>query len=540
MNNTLKQIVDMKAAFWVNAFIYYFRKLWIIGKWMPESLYSSYKAKRRLNIAALIVRQVIDLLAKPLYLLIFTFLPVLMLEEKASLSDGQGFYVLVHILFFLSCYIGAFGDSHIFSVTRDKITFIKYMHTNARDYIKNSLALRYIPFFLYYLPTLIGAALLLGATALEGIIAWLMFICFRMAGEALQLFIFDKTGKVPGRSMLYEWLIIGTGLPLAYYLPYRGYILPGSVLFHPAAVVFYLVFGGFCIYYITAGYAGYEKKLPRSIDLNFLFANMMKTSSGAAFKDVEIKEKDLDISKKAENKYSRLQGYAYMNALFFARHRRQLLRPVYYRLLMAGIIFAASLFFYKANPETAVTLSRNMSASLLPSLVFLMYCMTVADKACKAMFYNCDKDMLHYAYYRNPRTILANFKVRLFRIAMLNMTVAFALCMAAMGFCFVCGTSIFTLDMLLFCITTLLLSVLFTAHHLCLYYIFQPYSESLKVKNPFFSVINAVMYFICFLCLQIEAGGPLFTMAVLIFTVIYILTVLILVYFRAPKSFRIK
>lgn len=540
MNNALKQIINMKTSFGVNSFIYYFKKLWVIGKWMPDSLYSNYSVKKVLTIVLFIARQIIDFFAKPLYLFLFTGIPMLLILEKQPQLAGQEFAVVLHMLFFLSCYIGAFGDNYIFNVTREKITFIKYMHMNAREYTLSALAFRYIPFFVYYLPCLMAAAGFLGRPLWEGVSAWLMFICFRLAGEAFQLFFFDRTGLVLSRNMIYAWVIIGTGLIMAYYLPSRGWILPISILLHPASILFYLLAGGLFAYYITIGYTGYEKKLPRSIDLNFLFSNMMKTSSGAAFKDVEIKEKDLEVSKKARHDYQHLQGYTYFNALFFDRHRRQLLRPVYYRLLMIGILFAASLFLCRAKPQLAIPVSKNISASLLPSFVFIMYCMTVADKACKAMFYNCDKDMLHYAYYRNPRTILKNFRVRLFRVSLMNMAVAFALCLAVIGFCLACKTPVFTLDILLFCITLLLLSILFTAHHLCLYYIFQPYSESLKVKNPFFSVINTVMYMLCFLCLQIEVGGRIFSLTVLIFTILYILVVLIFVYHRAPKSFRCK
>lgn len=540
MNNIMKQIIHMKASLMVNAFIYYFRKLWVIGTWMPETFYSSYTVKKRLGVAAVILRQVMDFFSKPLYLVLFMGIPYLLFRQKQPQLDGQGFAVLVHILFFLSCYIGAFGDNHIFAVSRDKVTFIKYMKMNVRDYTISSLAFRYIPFFLYYLPCLIGAALLLDSSVWEGVAAWLLFLCFRMAGEAFQLFIFDRTGKVLSRNMIYEWILIGTGLFMAYYLPYQGLLLPTQLLFHPVSVLLYLVCGGFFIYYITIGYRGYEKKLPRSIDLNFLLSNMLKTSSGASFKEVEIKDRDLDLSRTGGRQFEHLHGYEYMNALFFARHRRQLLRPVYYRLLMVGLVFTAGIFFHSYNPVLAAELSRNMSASLLPFLVFLMYCISVADKACKAMFYNCDMNMLHYAFYRTPRTILTTFRVRLLRVSLLNLIVALALCLAAVAFCILCGTSIFTLDMMLLCITVLLLSILFTAHHLCLYYIFQPYSESLKIKNPFFSVINTVMYMICLLCLQIEVGGPVFSGAVLIFTVLYILIVLVIVYYRAPKSFRVK
>lgn len=69
---------------------------------------------------------------------------------------------------------------------------------------------------------------------------------------------------------------------------------------------------------------------------------------------------------------------------------------------------------------------------------------------------------------------------------------------------------------------------------------FQPYSESLKTKNPLFSGIHAAMYLLCFACLQIEVGGSFFTAVLLGFTVLYIAAALVLVYFRAPRSFRIK
>lgn len=47
-------------------------------------------------------------------------------------------------------------------------------------------------------------------------------------------------------------------------------------------------------------------------------------------------------------------------------------------------------------------------------------------------------------------------------------------------------------------------------------------------------------YLLCFACLQIEVGGSFFTAVLLGFTVLYIAAALVLVYFRAPRSFRIK
>ena len=538
MTKTLKQILQMKASLWVNSFCYYFKRLWLIGRWMPDSIYGDYPLKKVLSLIAVIVQQLSEFLGKPIYLLCAVAMPLLM---ASNLPAEQRFSVLVQILFFLNCVIGAFGDSQILKVTRDKVTCIKYMHMDARVFTQSALALKYIPFFIYYLPWLLLAAHLTGGGWLQGFCLWLMLLSFRMIGEAVQLYLFDRTEKVLSRNMAYSWIILLVGLAGAYLPLALGWHLPFTVLLHPVAVALYVVPGALSLRYITIGYRGYQKKLHRSLDLNFLLSSLMKTSSGSAagFKAVEMKEKDTALSQAKREKLKHLSGYSYLNALFFARHRRQLWKPVIYRLISVAVLFAAVLVLFFFEPETVAGVSGHLS-DLLPSFVFIMYFMTVADKAARAMFYNCDKDLLRYAYYRQPQTILKNFKIRLLRISLYDLTIAAAVCLAALIFCLLCGQSIFTLDLLLFCTVILLLSVLFTVHHLCLYYIFQPYSESLQVKNPFFSVINAVMYFLCFLCMELEVGGALFTAGVLIFTVLYIGVALVLAYRRAPRSFRIK
>lgn len=511
MRQMVGQIIKMRGALWVNAFLYYFSRLWMVGRLVPPTAYAGYRAKKALSAAAVAVRQIIDLCGKPLYLLTFLLLPVILLAGSRPQFAGQEFSLFLSMLFFLSCILGAFGDSHIFNVTREKVAFLKYLHADARSYIQASLALRYVPFFSYYLPFLL-------------------------------LFVFDRTGRVLVRSTGYAWLVIAVGLAGAYVPPLLGldwHMGLAAFLLHPASISAFAAAGALCLYYIAAGYPGYARKLPRSLDLNFLLSSMLKTASGSSFKEVEVREADAALSSEALAKLQRLKGYDYLNALFFARHRRQLLRPVWYRLAAAALAFAAAAALRISSPELAAALSRNLTA-MLPSFVFIMYSITVADKSCRAMFYNCDKDLLRYAWYRKPKVILRSFGIRLRRVALYNGLVAGALCLAAAGFCLISGTGIFTADLALFCAALLLLSLLFTAHHLCLYYIFQPYSESLKTKNPLFSGIHAAMYLLCFACLQIEVGGSFFTAVLLGFTVLYIAAALVLVYFRAPRSFRIK
>ena len=113
------------------------------------------------------------------------------------------------------------------------------------------------------------------------------------------------------------------------------------------------------------------------------------------------------------------------------------------RLISVAVLFAAVLVLFFFEPETVAGVSGHLS-DLLPSFVFIMYFMTVADKAARAMFYNCDKDLLRYAYYRQPQTILKNFKIRLLRISLYDLTIAAAVCLAALIFCLLCGCLLYT------------------------------------------------------------------------------------------------
>ena len=542
MVDMLVKTVEMKAALWLNSFFYYFRRLWLVGRLMPETIYANTALKKVLSYVAVAVQQLSGFFSKPLYLLLFVWLPAVWLQARQPQMAGQQFALFVSILFFLNCMVGPFGDSTVFSVTREKVTFLKYMRVSARRYIQAALLLRYVPFLAYYLFWLVVAACLLGAGPAAGVALWLVFAAFRMLGEAAQVYLYDKTGRVLSRSTAYELALIALGLAGAYLPAALGMHWPvalAGVLLHPAFVAVCVLVGAACAYYVVWGYRGYERKLPRAMDLNFLLSTMLKASSAASAKDVEVKERDAKLQAGQYARLQKLKGYDYLNALFFARHRRQLLRPVWYRLAAAALAFAAAAALRISSPELAAALSRNLTA-MLPSFVFIMYSITVADKSCRAMFYNCDKDLLRYAWYRKPKVILRSFGIRLRRVALYNGLVAGALCLAAAGFCLISGTGIFTADLALFCAALLLLSLLFTAHHLCLYYIFQPYSESLKTKNPLFSGIHAAMYLLCFACLQIEVGGSFFTAVLLGFTVLYIAAALVLVYFRAPRSFRIK
>jgi len=84
------------------------------------------------------------------------------------------------------------------------------------------------------------------------------------------------------------------------------------------------------------------------------------------------------------------------------------------------------------------------------------------------------------------------------------------------------------------------LSCFFSIHHLVLYYVIQPYTAALKIKSPLFSIINSLMYIGCYICLNLDVTSYLFSVGIIIFTVIYMIIALIVVYKVAPKTFKLR
>lgn len=89
-------------------------------------------------------------------------------------------------------------------------------------------------------------------------------------------------------------------------------------------------------------------------------------------------------------------------------------------------------------------------------------------------------------------------------------------------------------------LSIIFLSCFFSIHHLVLYYVIQPYTATLKVKSPLFSIINSLMYIGCYMCLKLDVISYLFSVGIIVFTVVYMIIALITVYKVAPRTFKLR
>lgn len=540
MRNLFVTTFKIRAATGANRWMYFVQRIPLLGKLVPDKIYTAGQLKTAVTFITTIFRELMGFATKFLYLLGMVVLPAALIRFDTFFADYSTLLPeFLHILFWLSCLFPLFSDSQVMRATKEKFIAIKYMRADVNRYILATVPARLALFFVSFFPALLFCTTLVGGTVPDTLKIFLLLIAFRLLAEAFQLWWFARTGFAMFRKAGFGLTAIVVALLGAYLPPLVGWPLMGpGVLLSAPLLVALAALGIFCCWYIFGGKNRWRRAVMQNLKAEYVEPSQ-STARQSAFRDVQMREEDLQESPDAGRRIAHKTGYAYFNALFFMRHNRQLFRPVVIRLLIVAAITVAAVAWLLLAPERPQRLFANL-ASYLPFFVFIMYAASMGAKACKAMFYNCDISLLRYPFYRKASVIVKNFNIRLRYVAAYNFIVGAAICAACILLVWLAGGAVASLAMAAFCGCIMLLSLFFSVHHMFLYYVFQPYTTDLNVKNPFFNLFNTLVYFASFACMQIETAGIQFAFGVLGVTLLYIFVALALVYFLSPKKFRVK
>lgn len=538
MIKTVLQVFRVQSAMSCNRFLFWLKKLPLIRRLFPDRLYAASTAKQRLMAVVEVLKLLYAFCGKFVYLFLFCAGPSILffqLEEEGALTWAG----MLHSLFFLSFFAGCFAASEILSPTLIKYTCVRQMGMSARACVAATAGRSQILTLVTFTPALIVVAVIFGQSWWQGVVLSLELAACRCLAERFHLWLFARRGKALG-----NWYVIGViilALAAAYVPVFAGFPLEMDRFLFNGAVAVVLLLGGVWAAVSLIRYPRYREIIVKTCRPETVsFSAAKQSAAKAAFRDVEMKDSDLAADSAGE-KLRRLKGYEYLNAVFFRRHRRLLNKPVKYVLLAvaaaAAVGTAACLIF----PQMARPLVEELPA-VLPVCVFLMYliCNTLGQRICKAMFYNCDISLLRFGWYRQRKVVLRNFTIRLLRVCAVNLLVALSLCALVVLLVIASGARLGPLELIPFLLCLLFLAVFFSVHPLFLYYVFQPYTTQLSVKNPFFVALNWVVYMVCYLCIQIRQPPAYFALIVLSATVAYCAVALVLVWKRAPKTFRVK
>lgn len=542
MINTIIQGRMLVFVQQVNVLLYYVRKLPLVGEKIPYRLYGETDIKKAIGIIPVVFSVIGAFVGTFLYFLLMIKLPANWIQgfwQKEGLFVDQK-AVMVYLFLIFSFLPGSFLVSNLMTEGAKKdYVLLHVMRIPAAQHYRSQMVLKGVKDTICFLVPLLW----FGFRA-ESVLFVVSLFFTRYIGHAgiLQHYRHSETKgkkvfwKSLGRTFLVFGIILALGYGVAAAAPrlfLDRYVMAEVVVFLSLALV-----GMFCFPKVWnyGGYTIFAKKMVSRKD--FLEQDDAVKEARAA--DVQIQDKDISKEELRSRKYEEKEGYDYLNAIFFERHKRIVSRAVKSRIIIilaVGLIGAVALLFVGEEMKQKTF---EVMTQMMPVMVFVMYLESTGGRICKAMFFNCDISLLKYGYYREADAILKNFKIRLRKLLMLDAVPAAIICGMILLWTLLCGEILAVWKVIPLMAGSLLLSAFFCLFHLFMYYITQPYTEEKTVKSPIFSVVNALVYFGCYLCLQIQTGSWLFTLGVLAVTIIFIPLSYFCVFRFAPKTFKIR
>lgn len=541
MINTIIQGRMLVFVQQVNVLLYYVRKLPFVGEKIPYRLYGETDIKKAIGAIPVVFSVIGAFVGTFLYFLLMIKLPANWIQgfwEKEGIFVDQK-AVMVYLFLIFSFLPGSFLVSNLTEGAKKDYVLLHVMRIPAVQHYRSKMVLKGVKDTICFLVPLLWFGF--GAESALFVVSLFFTRYIGHAGILQHYRHSEKKGKKVfwkslGKTFLVFGIILALGYGVAAAVPrlfFDRYVMAEVVVFLSFTLV-----GMFCFSKVWkyGGYTIFAKKMVSLKD--FLEQDDAVKEARAA--DVQIQDKDISKEELRSRKYEEKEGYDYLNAIFFERHKRIVSRAVKSRIIIilaVGLIGAVALLFVgeqmKQKTFEAMT-------QMMPVMVFVMYLESTGGRICKAMFFNCDISLLKYGYYREADAILKNFKIRLRKLLMLDAVPAAIICGMILLWTLLCGEILAVWKVIPLMAGSLLLSAFFCLFHLFMYYITQPYTEEKTVKSPIFSVVNALVYFGCYLCLQIQTGSWLFTLGVLAVTIIFIPLSYFCVFRFAPKTFKIR
>lgn len=539
MSNLFAAIMAIRSSTTINRFLFYYQKLPLIGKFLPDHVFARLTLKRNLGIVAQVAQILSALLNKLLFLGVLVFLPILSMGTKLTADTRHA--LLLHIWVCISFLVAAVSNASILEPKRVKYICVKLMRMPATGYMRVTLAHRYVVYLLTYVLAAWLFFGLLGEPVGPFVLAAVLLTAWRIGCEVIHLFLFDRYGHILIKNNPVIWSVIGVGYACAYLPLFIDWVpATGAVLLRLPVIVVVLLFGCFGIYRLTV-YRGYPRVVDAATKRDDPLLDLGKLMKDSQQADMKKMGKNLELHQGASGKHDAKKDYAYLNALFFDRFSTLLRKPIYIRLLIIAGVFVVGLAFWNQSPERATSMLSQFHR-LIPLLAYVLFFLSTGERMCKAFFYHCDLSLLRYGFYREPQAINRMYRLRLLRASGYALLPAAALAVASAVLLRLANVPFDNNELILLVIAILLLSLFFTVHHVTMYYLLQPYSSELNLKNPFFSLINGLISSICFVGLFVQGSRSLsfFAISILVGTLLYLVIGLILVARIGSRTFRIR
>ncbi|MEK3715277.1 hypothetical protein [Paenibacillus sp. FSL R7-0333] len=481
--NTMIRIWQLQIAIFVNKLIFYAQRLPLIGRMITDRAYAAAQAKRRAGVAAVVLILMGGLAESFLYFGVLLALPIALWTDNSTADERLALFM--HMYFCMSVLLAGVSSAKVLESSKMKYTIVRLMRVAPTRYMRAVLVNRYATLLVYQWIAMMVTASTLGISAQQALLLVGAVTMWRILCELLHLRLFRYVKIILVKKTGLVSLVMLITLAAAY-LPFTGLIdvsLFGAAVLGQPLLLVLLLLSGLAAGYILLRRTNYTDAVRAVTSFDDPLLNMERMLMDLQQKSVQTDRTDNSGVLPAQDK----RGYAYLHSVFVKRHRGLVAAPFHKRLVIIsviGVLLALSALFYTEHLNVT-QLERYVSF-----IILAMFQLTMGNQLCRALFRHCDLPLMRYSFYR--KDALQHFRLRLRWLLGRNILIGGSLAAVLSVFILIVAEGRFHPILLPIWLLTLALAVIFTVHHLLLYYLLQPYTTDMTTGNPWFTLLNSL------------------------------------------------
>lgn len=572
--NTLTKVNHLRSIIGYNGLVYALKKLPVIGKHLPDRLYS-LTALKIIYWIFHIIKEVSMLFMGKIFGLGMIYLAALLLNKgyigygmAEGISSPNLYASFALFMFIIYALFGLLINTRLFKCTTEKEYLVFMLRMNART-LNNTL-------FIFDLGKLVIGYLIAGIIAIIGgapFWLWLgipvLAVCIKLFGAGVLAAFYrskhkhNKLLKGSTWGLIVRLLLVFMLLPVFMVLVINGYYVPLQYMLIIAAVFVLLGIWGFW------ELSRFDENLHRRALRDNIVRNEIES-----YKEPDHSKQFKRLKAKGTVKGDK-KGFEYLNALFVRRHRTMLVLKAVVFTIVVLLIIALVLFefiygyarrfgadntlsmlfnnlinFFTGHgyadalhpfDENAATLFFRDCAS--KQLLLMIIPLSIADisfKSTQAMYINCDNSLMTFSFFKQREKIIRLFDIRLKQLIRINIWPALACGLFAVLILFNTGGQDYPFQYLLTVLVPVLISVINSMTWLTLYYLFQPFTTTVNVKGGAYRVTRIILTFITIIICWITLNTAILVCVLTVFTLVYVAVLRALVKKYAPKTWKVK
>ena len=529
MYNTFKQSFLLRNTYRTNSILYYIKSLPILKKKISDQWYSNKSVKEIVLAISLMIEFIGVFIGKILY--VICLCGTISFLSSITGEHGRDDLIFLNIFTFLTI-AGGWVNCYVLEMRKDNYYAIILMRMDTKEVAVSNYMYFLIKALIGNIPVMFVTGLLLDMPILSIILMPIFIVSTKVIGGALKLYLYSKKKKLKNFQKM---AFLECAEAMILFIPAYGLLLIGHGISYNifyGIVVTCFVVALFMVRYILKfnEYSRIYKKILGESDI------LVQPKVAIAQQNRDMLSKKIDTVQDIDESK---EGFAYLNHVFVKRHRKMLSTPAKWIIIVESLLVISLIVLMQFNTEIKQEIN-SVIVTIVPFFLFIMYAQNRGQYITRAMFINCDCQMLNFRFYRQPHAILELFKERLKTTVLLDLSHGLVFAIGLPLILFLSGGTPRVYEYLLLFVTICAMSIFFSVHNLVIYYVLQPYNKDIEMKNPIFGVVNFVVYIVCYIFIGKQLPLIIFGGLTSVFCIIYAVLAIFIAYKVAPKTFKIR